>query len=147
MNLAIIVIYTSILVAISVFDLKYRLILDKINYPAMLLALILAPFSSSGFWLSVLGGVTGFLLMFTFAVLAKGGMGFGDVKLAALIGLMVGFPNVVAVFALSWIVGGLIVIVLKLLKHFSRNYFKKINQREIPFAPAMAVATVVMMWR
>ena len=131
MSIAIIIIYTAILVAISVVDIKHRLILDKISYPAMGVALLLAPFGSSGLLLSLAGGAAGFILMALYMKLSNGA-GFGDVKLAALVGLMVGFPDVLLVICLSCIISAIIASVIIRLK----------KENEVPFAPAMALATV-----
>ena len=72
--------------------------------------------------------------MLTFVLLTNGGMGLGDVKLAALVGLMVGFPNVLPAIVLSWIMGGLIA--------FAIIRIKKIARGDMPFAPAISIATV-----
>jgi leader peptidase (prepilin peptidase) / N-methyltransferase len=63
-------------------------------------------------------------------------MGWGDVKMAGLIGLMTGFPNaVVAVFG-GIILGGLSAIALLLFK-------KRTRKEGIPFGPFLALGAII----
>jgi leader peptidase (prepilin peptidase)/N-methyltransferase len=59
-------------------------------------------------WESLLGAVTGFVLLLIIALVSKGGMGGGDVKLYALIGLVLGFKLVLLSFFLSTLFGAVI---------------------------------------
>ena len=62
-------------------------------------------------------------------------MGFGDVKLAGLIGLMVGWPNVLVAVVGGIIVGGLVAAVLLLTRLKGRK-------DEIPFGPFLSLTTM-----
>jgi leader peptidase (prepilin peptidase)/N-methyltransferase len=77
------------------------------------------------------------LAVFAVVVLGKEGLGWGDVKLAALIGLACGFPLVVIVMILGALVGLLMALVMGRLK----------GGQTIPFGSALVVATMVaMVW-
>ncbi len=68
------------------------------------------------------------------------GMGMGDVKLGALVGLMTGFPLVFVAILLSWIGGGLLAAILLALK------VKKLKD-PIPSATFLtASAMVTLLW-
>ncbi|MBI2287744.1 MAG: prepilin peptidase [Chloroflexi bacterium] len=129
LELGIALIYTGLLIIIFVIDLENQLILDKITYPAMVLALAFAPFwpglevlssfpgGVPGKLLSALaGGVLGLMAMALPLILSHGGMGWGDVKLGALVGLMTGYPLVFVAILLSWISGGLVATILLAFK-------------------------------
>ncbi|MEA3459892.1 MAG: prepilin peptidase [Chloroflexota bacterium] len=101
-------IYTCFLIVIFVIDLEYRLVLNRVIYPAIALALIAVPFAPSrGARGLLLGGAVGFGLLFLIALIYPAGMGMGDVKLATFIGLVVGFPSILVALFLSFISGGL----------------------------------------
>jgi leader peptidase (prepilin peptidase)/N-methyltransferase len=66
-------------------------------------------------------------------------MGWGDIKLAALIGLVTGFPLVFIAILLAIISGGLIAAILLLLKIKSRK-------DAIPFGPFLCLATMATLF-
>jgi leader peptidase (prepilin peptidase) / N-methyltransferase len=100
-------------VLIALMDLRYRLVLNVLVFPATLVALVLQAIPPGRHTLmALLGGAVG-LLFFLVAALAKpGGMGMGDVKLAGLIGLVVGFPQVLWTLAIGVIAGGVAALLL-----------------------------------
>ena len=115
------IVYSSVLIALAVIDLKHQLILNKIVYPVAIVALILnffVPdlFNLHNFLFGLLGGAVGFLILFLPALIYSKGMGWGDVKMAGLIGLMTGFPNVIVAVFGGIILGGLAAIILLLFK-------------------------------
>jgi leader peptidase (prepilin peptidase)/N-methyltransferase len=144
-------VYTSFLTPIFVIDLEHQLILDKIIYPGMGLALVISPFNSAlglspGLRVisSVSGGAAGLIIMLLPFLIARGGMGFGDVKMAALVGLITGgfpgFPKVFIALFLSIITGGLAAMALLSLG------LKK-RRQPIPFGPFLAIgAMAVVVW-
>jgi prepilin signal peptidase PulO-like enzyme (type II secretory pathway) len=90
-------VFVAILVQMIFFDLEHRLILDRVTFPAMGLALLLSLLRQP--WWE--GLATGAGIGLLFFVLAVGGeallkaevMGFGDVKLAAFMGLLLGWTG------------------------------------------------------
>ncbi len=165
LELVIFLIYASLLTIIFVIDLENQLVLDKVTYPGMALALAFSFFRpgigevdalGSGIInqavtsiavvvagqaaLSLAGGVLGFAVMRLITIIYPPGMGMGDVKLAALVGLMTGFPLVIVALLLSWISGGLVAGILLALG------IKK-RKDPIPSATFLAAsAMVTMLW-
>jgi prepilin signal peptidase PulO-like enzyme (type II secretory pathway) len=110
--------YTAILAIITVTDLERRLILNVVTLPAMGLALIGSFFFPGLSWKSALvGGLLGYVTFYLLMVIGNatvgpGALGQGDVKLAALVGLMTGFPLVVEALILTILSGGLVSLLL-----------------------------------
>ena len=68
------------------------------------------------------------------------GIGFGDVKLAGLIGLVTGSRLVLVALLIGIILGGLTGVILLLLKVKNRK-------EPIPFGPFLSLATIVtLLW-
>ena len=119
LDFGVIAFYSYIFIAIALIDLKHQLILNKIVYPSLIIALIIAPFfiKSGGGPVqhlinALIGGAVGFVFLLIPAVVTRGGMGFGDVKMAALIGLVTGFGEVFVAVLGGVILGGLMAIIL-----------------------------------
>jgi len=69
-------------------------------------------------------------------LLTKGrGMGFGDVKLAFLMGLILGFPKIIPALYFAFLTGALVSVILILAKK------KKFGQT-IPFGPFLVGGTI-----
>lgn len=83
---------------------------------------------------SFLSGFGAFLVFLMIAMIYPAGMGGGDVKFAPVLGFMLGFPGILFALWLSAIGGGLIAIVLVLMK-------KKGRKDSIPFGPFMALGS------
>ena len=64
----------------------------------------------------VIGGGTGFIIFLIIFLINPRGMGMGDVKLAGLIGLVTGFPLVIVALLIGIFTGGIVAIVLLLLR-------------------------------
>lgn len=155
-ELGIIAYYLCLFIVLLVIDWERGLILNKIIYPSMVAAILISiflPGSISVFMLgsslvslppgigqAAIGGAIGFGISLLVVLISKGGMGWGDVKMAALIGLVVGFPLVFFTLILAAILGGLVAVALLLLK-------KKKRKEAIPFGPALAIAAIVtLIW-
>jgi leader peptidase (prepilin peptidase)/N-methyltransferase len=126
----------SMFMIIIVSDIHYMLIPDKILIwfaGIFLLERIIWPLNP--WWDSLLGAVTGFVLLLVIAVVSKGGMGGGDVKLYALLGLVLGFKLVLLSFFLSTLFGAVIGGLALLFKIVKRC-------QPIPFGPFIAAGTL-----
>jgi leader peptidase (prepilin peptidase)/N-methyltransferase len=153
LELGISLIYACLLTIIFVIDLENLLVLDKIIYPSMALALAFSFFwpgvgvlSSPGgeaigrVLSSLAGGAIGLAAMALPFIIYRQGMGMGDVKLGALVGLMSGYPFVLVTLLLSVIAGGLVAGTLLVFKIKKRS-------DPIPFAPFLATsAMVTLLW-
>lgn len=126
------------LIVVFVYDLKHFLIPDKIIYLAIALALIYNFFDFKNllfnFLPAALGGFVFFLIIF---LISQGKwLGFGDVKLVFLLGLFLGFPNILVALFLSFTIGAIIGIGLIILKR------KKLKS-EVPFAPFLVLGSLI----
>ena len=114
---------------------------------ALIISIFLPSSSIIGFALSwpagvngVIGGAIGFALLLIPALIYRGGIGWGDVKIAALIGLITGFPLVFVALLIGVVLGGAVAGILLLLK------IKK-RKDPIAFGSFLAVATIVtLLW-
>jgi len=141
LELGISLVYACLLTVIFVIDLENQLVLDKVIYPGMALALAFSFFwPGLGVISSLEGGALGLVAMALPFVIYRRGMGMGDVKLGALVGLISGYPLVVIALLLSVITGGLVAATLLIFRIKKRT-------DPIPFAPFLATsAMVTLLW-
>jgi len=131
--------YTCFFIVIFFIDLEHRLVLNRVIYPGIVVALLVIPFTPGHSAKELLlGGLIGFALLFLIASIYPAGMGMGDVKLATFIGLVVGFPWVFVALLLSFVAGGLVGGGLLLTGLKGRK-------DPIPFAPFLAAGGMVAM--
>ncbi len=155
--------YSAILVLVLVIDLEQRLILNLVIYPAWAVALLASFFHPRLYFyrLALLGGVTGFGLLFLVylggelfvRVLSRRqgrvpdtvAFGFGDVRLGGFIGLILGFPDVLTALFLAVLLGG----VAGLLYWFVQAVlFRRYSLfTAMPYGPYLVIgAMAVMFW-
>jgi leader peptidase (prepilin peptidase) / N-methyltransferase len=126
----------SMFIIIVVSDIHYMIIPDKILIwfaGIFLLERIFIPLTP--WWNSLLGAVTSFVLLLVIALVSKGGMGMGDVKLYALLGFVLGFKLVLLSFFFSTLFGAVIGGLALLFKIVKRK-------QPIPFGPFIAAGTL-----
>jgi leader peptidase (prepilin peptidase)/N-methyltransferase len=157
-HFAVIAFYGSLFLVIGIIDLEHQLILDKVSYPAMVLALVIAIFRPptalidlnlgwpwTGIVSSLMGGAIGLLFLLfayviTLAIYKSEAIGFGDVKLAGLIGLVTGPRLVLLSLTLGAILGGVTGIILLSLK-------RKGRRDPLSFGSFLAIATMItLLW-
>jgi len=153
--------YGCLFIVLMVIDLEHGLLLNRIVYPTMLVAITISVFlppsrliyscgaapplisnllPELGIIQSVIGGSIGLGLFFLIVIISRGGMGWGDVKMAALIGMVTGFPLVFVALLLAVILGGLAAIIMLMLKMRKRK-------EGIPFAPFLSLgAMATILW-
>ncbi len=111
---------TGILMAAAFIDLDCGLIPNRLTYPGIISGLLLSYFT-----IGVPNALLGILLFggvyFLAALLSGGGMGGGDVKLAAVIGVYCGWQGAVVAFILTSLGGGLWALGLLLLGRANRK--------------------------
>jgi len=143
-NFLFLILNSLFLILIFVYDLKHYIIPDKVIYPAILLTLVFRAWDLIGHWplgleakLPFQVGILNYLLsglgagaFFLFIVLISRGkwMGVGDIKLALLIGLLLGYPKALLALFLAFLIGAIIGLGLIILK-------KKTIKSELPFGP------------
>lgn len=128
----------SILIAHFVIDLRYQLLLDKLNI-ALLLPVIILIVIDESYIRALAGGAFGFLLplgvtWIFYKITGKIGLGGGDIKLFGVIGLMFGIQGVLLNLFTSCLLGSFITIFLIVLKIVRRDQF-------IPFGPYIILVT------
>jgi len=149
------------LVVIFVYDLKHYLIPDKVLFPAIIITFLYRLFGV--LWIPAFAGMTRggagmtgskiiFLENYLLATVVAGGffllifliskgraMGFGDVKLAVLMGLLLGLPNVLVALFLAFFIGAIICVILMAFQ-------KKGLKSEIPFGPFLILGTFIALF-
>jgi leader peptidase (prepilin peptidase)/N-methyltransferase len=161
-ELLILLVYASLLIVLFITDYEHFLLPNIVTYPGILLAAAIAllvtllqyrlswavffagqdfmAIFNNYFLCAIAGGIAGALLLFLVVVISRGGMGWGDVKLAGLLGLMVGFPLVfVALFVGIW-AGGLVAVALLISG-------RKKRKEMIPFGPFLCIGGLAaLLW-
>ena len=128
----------SILVVVAAVDVLYSLIPTSLVFLAALVTLFYNYFflDSSEFVVSVISALVLSISFLSIVFVTRGrGMGSGDVPLAFLIGLVLGWPGSFVAIFLAFVTGGLISVVLLLAGA------KKIGQ-PVPFAPFLVFGTL-----
>ena len=140
-------ILSLILIMIFFIDLENFIIPDSLNFIIMGLALLKNFLPNFGTSLiheinqSIIGGMVGYLSIWLIIYLYKtfkkiDGMGFGDAKLMAGIGLLFGWQSIPFILFVASILG-LIFVVPSLIKK------QKTMRTEIPFGPFIIVACLI----
>jgi len=133
--------YGCLFIVIFVIDLEKSLILNILVYPAALVTLALVPLRPELTIVnSLIGGGIGLALLLLPVIVFRGGIGWGDVKMAGLIGLATGSPIVFIAIVSSIIAGGLIAGILLLLSVKKRG-------DTIPFGPFLCLGAMAgLLW-
>ena len=96
-------VFVLVLVQVIFFDFEHRLILDRVMFPAMGLALVVSLFNHP-WWAGIATGLAAGLVFLVLALVGSAifkaeALGFGDVKLATFMGLLLGpLPTITALF-------------------------------------------------
>jgi leader peptidase (prepilin peptidase)/N-methyltransferase len=141
----------AFLMAIAIIDLEHRLILNRMVLPAMAVMLVLSPFWTelgidrefvvdntylASLLNSLAAGIGAFVIFFVVAIIYPAGMGGGDVKMAGMLGLMVGYPGIILTLWGAVVVGGAVAITLLVLGRRSRK-------DAIPFGPFLSLGGII----
>lgn len=128
---------TCFLILIFIYDLKHYIIPDQIIYSAILISflyLLITNHLMPNTILSALGASGFFLLIY---LVSRGQwLGFGDVKLAFLMGLFLGFPHILVALFLSFFIGAVVGLLL-----IAKG--KKTLKSEVPFGPFLVIGTII----
>ncbi|WP_053364232.1 A24 family peptidase [Bacillus sp. FJAT-27251] len=127
----------SLFIIILVSDLAYMIIPDKVLLffaGIFLLERIIVPLTP--WYDSLIGAAIGFGLLLLIALISKGGMGGGDIKLFAVIGFVVGTKTVLLSFFLATLLGAVVGLIGMALRIVKRG-------KPIPFGPFIAAGTLI----
>jgi leader peptidase (prepilin peptidase) / N-methyltransferase len=144
---------------VMVIDVEHRLILHPVSKVGAVIAFVVG-LNLHGWKLTLIGGATGLLIMlalyyfgFVFAKwlgkrrgqeIEEEALGFGDVILSGVLGMLLGFPAITTGLILAILLGGvgsLLVIGYMLL---SRKYQAF---QAIPYGPFLIIAAVILLYR
>ena len=140
--------FVSALVVITFIDFDHQIIPDRITIPGVVIGLLVGslilpdPFVREvalGWKSSLIGAAAGFGLFYMIAILSRGGMGGGDIKMMAMTGSILGWKGVLlATFAGSFIgsVYGLFLMVF-------RGQGRK---AKVPFGPFLAMGCLLALF-
>lgn len=107
--------FFALFLLILVIDLEHRRVLNVVVYPMAAVGLLLALLHPQLSLVNALvGGLVGFGLFLLLYLVRPGGLGAGDVKLAGLIGILVGFPGVLVAILVALTLGGVAAALLLL---------------------------------
>lgn len=129
--------FISLLVIITVSDVAYMLIPNKIILfflPLLIISRIISPLTP---WYDmIIGAVVGYTTIALIIVLSRGGMGAGDMKLFFILGIVLGWKEVLFTLFLASLLGACIGLILRFLQKVGRR-------QPIPFGPYIALAAII----
>jgi leader peptidase (prepilin peptidase)/N-methyltransferase len=140
--------FVSSLIVITFIDLDFQIIPDSITLTAIPLGLVAGslilpdPFSRMellGYKASFIGALSGFGLFYAVAVLSRGGMGGGDIKMMAMVGALLGWKGVLLTTLLGSFSGSVIGIFFMVFKGKGRK-------AKIPFGPFIALGSIITLF-
>lgn len=132
------IVFISFLIVVTVSDLYTQLIPNLITASFLVSVLVYLFFiSTDPVYDAYLGMLVGFLLPLTIAYFSRGGLGGGDIKLFAVLGLYFGVEGVLLVIMLSAVLGCFIVGSLLLVGKIQRDI-------PFPFGPFIALAALLV---
>ncbi len=133
-------IFVSFLIIVAFIDLEHMIIPDILVIPGIFISLFLSLIRGNTVFLdSLLGLLVGGGIILLIVFLSKGGMGEGDIKLSAMIGSFLGIKFAIVALLSSFILGGIVGILLLVLKIKGRK-------DSIPFGPFLALGAILALF-
>ncbi len=138
----------SSLVVITFIDLDFQIIPDRITLVGIPVGLIAGSFllpdpflraAQLGYRTSLSGFLVGGGLFYLIAVLSRGGMGGGDIKMMAMVGALMGWKSVLLTMFLGSLAGSVVGLFLMIFKGKGRK-------SKIPFGPFLALGTIITLF-
>ena len=137
-ELIVAILFVSLLMIIIVSDIAYMLIPDKVLLfflPLLVVGRILSPLEP--WWDSLLGAAVGFGILLFIAIVSKGGMGGGDIKLFFLLGYVLGTIHTLLTLFVASVIGMIIGIIMLKVR-------KQDRKTPLPFGPSIALAAIIV---
>ena len=136
--------FVLVLVQVIFFDLEHRLILDRVIFPAMGLAVVVSILYGQPWWAGIATGLgAGVLFLFLSiagsTLLRAEVLGFGDVKLAAFMGFLLGWPAIVDAVFIGVLVGALAAIAVGIWHRSLKATFA--------YGPYLAIGALVLLFQ
>ena len=136
-------VFVLVLVQVIFFDFEHRLILDRVMFPSMALALVVSLFRQP-WWAGLATGI-GAGLVFVFlawlgsAIFKAEALGFGDVKLALFMGLLLGVPYVLTAVFYGVFLAGLVAIGVIVIQRSLKG--------SIAYGPYLAAGALIVLFQ
>ena len=144
--------FAALMIAITFIDLEHRIIPDRLNILGAFIGLASAPFVPGfGFLQALLGALAGFSFFYGLAWLywrfaKRSGLGGGDIKFLAMIGLWIGLQGVIVTVLVSSVLGSVIGIIcalaLKKKAALGGHADAKVMQTAIPYGPFLVIGAL-----
>lgn len=132
--------FASALLAITFIDLDHQIIPDAMTLPGMGVGLAASAFFLPvGFRDALLGLLLGGGLFYLVALVSRGGMGGGDIKMIAMIGAFLGWKDVLLVILTASFFGSIVGIALMVLRGKDRKF-------PVPFGPFLALGGLMALF-
>jgi leader peptidase (prepilin peptidase)/N-methyltransferase len=140
--------FVSSMIAITFIDLDFQIIPDRITLALVPLGLLAGalilpdPFMRGGMlgWQSsLLGAAAGFGIFYFAALVSRGGMGGGDIKLMAGVGALLGWKGVLLTTFLGSVLGSVVGV-------FLMRFRGKGRKTKIPFGPFLALGALASLF-
>jgi len=133
-------IFISLLIPISFIDLQTTLIPDSISIAGIIIGLVLSVFRGLVL-ISIIGAAVGAVLILTIILVGKAiykqdVMGYGDIKLAALIGAFVGWAGLLLTIMIGSFLGAIYGLI-------QTKRGKLTMKSQIPFGPYLAIGGII----
>ena len=117
-------------------DYRFQFIFDDSLVPLVVLGLAATPYLPYSIWQRLAAAAGAFVVLAALAILGRGALGGGDVKMMAALGLWFGVNGIITTACIGFIVGGVAAVIFLLLKiHGRKDYFA--------FGPFLIIGAVV----
>ena len=117
-------------------DYRFQFIFDDSLMPLVVLGLAATPYLPYSIWQRLAAAAGAFVALAALAILGRGALGGGDVKMMAALGLWFGVNGIITTACIGFIVGGVAAVIFLLLKiHGRKDYFA--------FGPFLIIGAVV----
>ncbi|MFQ5848823.1 MAG: prepilin peptidase [Candidatus Methylomirabilales bacterium] len=146
--------FVAALVIVTFIDLEHQIVPDVITLPGITIGLIWSvltallviggpptpvSFSPPAPLEALLGTVVGGGILYLVAVLSRGGMGGGDIKLTAMVGALLGWQEVLLTIFLGTLTGSVIALLLLASG-------RKGRKDPMPFGPFLALGAILALF-
>ena len=117
-------------------DYRFQFIFDDSLVPLLIMGLVATPWLPFSLWQRLAAGVGAFIVLAALAILGRGALGGGDVKMMAVLGLWLGVNGIITTACIGFILGGIAAIIMLLLRIHGRKDF-------FAFGPFLIMGAVV----
>ena len=136
-------VFVLVLVQVIFFDFEHRLILDRVMFPSMAAALLVSLFRTP-WWAGMATGLVAGLLFLTLALVGSAifkaeALGFGDVKLAVFMGLLLGPLLTIQALFYGVFLAGLVSVIL-IVRY-------RTMKQSIAYGPYLAAGVLIVLFQ